>query len=216
MPTFIDESGDTGPVKDGGTPYFRLAAVWVPRIDDVDLFRRRIQDLRRELGLPQSFEFKFAKTHSKPELRRAFFSTALAQEFRFAVSSIDKNDAYWASADRTEQHWACVTDIAVALRPIYHRAEETRKSPLKELIVVDDNGDRSFLGVIKRQFRGLGSKRQPGSSMIGKVLFRNSRDHEMLQLADMVCGAVGSMIDEKNQIWYSQIAERDREGIRFP
>jgi Protein of unknown function (DUF3800) len=208
MPTFIDESGDTGPTKDGGTSYFRLAAVWVPTIGDAALFRGKIQRLRLELGLPESFEFKFAKTHRKPELRKAFFSAALSQVFRFAVSSIDKTDIYWTSAHRHEQHWACATELAAALRTVYHQAEEGRESPLKEMIIVDDNADRDFLATIKRQFRGLESKRHPGSSMIGKVLFRSSLPDAMLQLVDMVCGAVGVMIDGNDAVSYDQIAER--------
>ena len=209
MPTFIDESGDTGTIDEGGTSYFRLAAVWVPTLGEAALFRERIQRLRLELGLPRSYEFKFSKTHRKPELRKAFFSVALSQDFRFAIGSIDKTDAYWNSAHRHEQHWACATELAAVLRTVYHRAEEGGESPLKELIVVDDNGDREFLATIKRQFRGLASKRHPGSSMIGKVLFRNSLPDEMLQLVDMVCGSVGGMIDGGDRKAYDQIAGRD-------
>ena len=209
MPTFIDESGDTGSIAEGGTPYFRLAAVWVPTIDDANRFREKIQRLRIELELPHSFEFKFAKTHRNPEWRKAFFSAALSQEFRFAVSSIDKNENDWAASSRHEQHWACATDLSVALRVVYHQAEQEKGLSLKEMIVVDDNSDREFLTIIKRQFRGLRSKRQPGSSMIGQVLFRNSLSDELLQLADMVCGAVGAMIDGNGNDWYNQIANRD-------
>jgi len=215
MPTFIDESGDTGPFSDGGTAYFRLAAVWVPTNEHVVLFRNKIQRLREKLGLPRTFEFKFSKTHQKPEWREAFFSAAMSQEFWFIVSLIDKNNDPCAFTHQA-QHWACATEIAAALRPVYQRAEDGKKRPLRELIVVDDNHDRDYLATIKRQFRGLKSTRQPGSSMIGTVCFRNSVAHEMLQLADMICGAVGARIDDGNWIWYDQVAERDLEAIHHP
>jgi Protein of unknown function (DUF3800) len=92
MPTFIDESGDTGSTRNGGKPYFRLAAVWVPTHGTAEVFRRKIRELRRTLGLRQDYEFKFAKTHYHPEQRKAFLEVALSDEFRFAVSLIDKTD----------------------------------------------------------------------------------------------------------------------------
>jgi Protein of unknown function (DUF3800) len=144
MPTFIDESRDTGPINAGGTPYFRLAAVWVPSLNDDDQFRTKTQQLRLDLGLPKG----------------------------------------------------------------YDEAEASRQSPLKELIVVDDNADQEFLEIIKRQFRGLRSKRNPGSSMIGKVVFRNSFPFEMLQFVDMVCGATGFMIEGNDRTSYDLIVAR--------
>ena len=208
MPTFLDESGDTGPPKRGGTSYFRLAAVWVPTQEAAQLFRERIQELRRRLSLPRSFEFKFAKTHQKPEWREAFFSAALSQDFRFAVSSIDKTEDCWASADRGQQHWACATEIAAMLRATYHRAEEGKETPLKELVVVDDNTDKDFLAIVKKQFRGMKSKISPESSMIGRVIFRGSDPDEMIQLVDLVCGASGALTDGSDRRWYDMIAER--------
>lgn len=209
MPTFIDESGDTGPIDGGGTSYFRLAAVWVPTLNDADLFRETVQSLRRRLGLLRGFEFKFAKTHNRPDLREAFFSAALSQEFRFVVGTVDKMIDREVSSDCESIHWACATEIAAALRPVYQRAEQGRKLPLKELVVVDDNGDKNYLKIIKRQFRGLKSTLPAGTSMIGKVQFRDSLTHDMLQLADMICGAVGAMIDGNEKTWYDQIAQRD-------
>jgi hypothetical protein len=124
MPTFIDESGDTGPANQGGKAYFRLAAVWMPSLDHAEAFREAIRQLRRHLGLRADYEFKFYSTHSHPEQRRAFFDVALAGEFRFAVCSINKTADYWSSADGPEQHWACATTLAVSFRPLYHQAEE--------------------------------------------------------------------------------------------
>jgi len=211
MPTYIDESGDTGRTRDGGTPYFRLAAVWIPTIDDAQRFREQIRHLRLQIALRADYEFKYAKTHTRPERRKAFFNTALAQEFRFAVSSIDKTKNEWNSADRGELHWACTTELAALLRPLYHRAEQHRSAPLRERVVIDDNSDHTFLVQLKRQFRGLRSSRWDGSSLVDKVSFRDSAVDELLQLADMVCGAVGDFVDGSDWTWYNLIAERDVE-----
>jgi hypothetical protein len=205
MPTLIDESGDTGPPDRGGSRHFRLAAVWMPSFEDVVRFREAVQRVRIYLNLPNRFEFKYAKALQNPELRQAFFDSALSFEFRFAIASVDKRDPYWARADRHEQHWACATEIAATLRETYQIAETKQDFDLKELVIVDDNRDRDFLNTIKRQFGGLRSSRSPGSSMIKRVRFGDSQDDEMLQLVDMVCGAV----DGRDRSSYDQIAGRN-------
>ena len=71
MPTFIDESGDTGIVAHGGKPYFRLAAVWLP---DPDAFREAVRLLRRacdsiQLGIKSATILAFR--NSSPHPRRS-------------------------------------------------------------------------------------------------------------------------------------------------
>ena len=212
MPTYIDESGDTGRVADGGRPFFRLAAVWVPDEGEAERFRRGIRGLRTKLGLRPDYEFKFAKTLQSPERRRAFLDLALARSFWFAVSNNDKTRPEWADVDGPGQQRACVTELAALLRPIYCRAAA---GPFGEAVVVDDNHDRGFLAVTKRQFRGLRSHLDPGGPLIGKVSFRDSARDEMLQLVDMICGAVGAYLDQKKVAWYGLISARDVESPQF-
>ena len=96
MPTFIDESGDTGPFASGGTRRFLLTAVWVPSLDDAEDFRMLIRQLRTLKGLRANYEFKFSRTHSQRSLRSEFYGVALSRVFRFAVSVIDKTEGPWA------------------------------------------------------------------------------------------------------------------------
>lgn len=51
MPTYIDESGDTGRVANGSSPYFAIAAVWMPDEGEADRFRAEVRALRTKLGL---------------------------------------------------------------------------------------------------------------------------------------------------------------------
>lgn len=216
MPTFIDESGDTGPPSAGGKAYFRLAAVWLPSLDEVADFREAVGALRQNLKLRADYEFKFANTFTRPEQRRAFLTLALAHSFLFTVCSIDKTAEYWNSATGSEQQWACATSLAVHLRPIYHRAEEQSGPPLREPIVIDDNDDDKYLQIVKRAFRGLRSRVSPGSSLVGKVRFHDSGPDPLIQLADMVCGAVGAYLDGKDRVWYDLIATRDLRTFCLP
>ncbi len=213
MPTLIDESGDTGHSRDS-LPYFRLATVWMPDLDAATAFREAIRALRDELHLGRSLEFKFAATSSYPERRRAFFERALKHPFQFAFCGIDKTTRYWRHAPAEEQHWATATSLAVCLRPIYHGAEQPSR-PLRDDVLVDDNGDRAFLKAINRAFRGLRSQLHPNASMVAKARFRGSAADEVMQLVDMVCGAAGACLDG-DSLWYDLIRERCLGLIRLP
>jgi hypothetical protein len=217
MPTFIDESGDTGPNPDPDNCHFRLTAVWVPSQEVAEAFREDIRRLRRSSGLRADYEFKFSKTWGHPERREAFFRVAMLHEFRFAASSIDKRAGEWPTADRETFFWASAVALAATLRPTYRAAEAAKggDTPLHELVVVDDNRDKAFLAMIKKEFRALESGCGPGASLVGKVKFRGSGPDELMQLADMVCGAVGAHLDG-DSTWYDMIVERDLGITRLP
>jgi hypothetical protein len=175
MPTFIDESGDTGPNPDQTSRHFRLAAVWVPSQAIAAALRASIQQVRQNLNLRANYEFKFSKTWSHQHHRQAFFQAVMMHEFRFAVSSIDKRDGDWATATKQAFHWASTVSLAGSLRQTYlaaHRAMVAggRNRPLDELVVVDDNQDKGFLQMV-RERHSEGSVRH---TSLGCILLEKS------------------------------------------
>ena len=210
MPTFIDESGDTGHSQTS-SGYFRLAALWLPSLDEATAFRESIRQLpsnRPDLHLTAGLEYKFAKTTSRADIREAFFNLALEREFAFAFCSIDKTKGYWRSAPSREQHWATATDLAVSLRSTYHASEASHpERPLRDPILVDNNEDHNFLEAIRLAFHGSRSNLHPGVAMVRNPRFRGSKADEVMQLVDMVCGATGTAIDGDTR-WYDLIRSR--------
>ena len=205
MPTFIDESGDTGRNPDPANCHFRLAAVYVPTQDGVESIREAVREVRVMFGLRSHYEFKFYKTWNYPERRKAFFEAILKHDFHFAVASVDKRTM---TLDCNVHRFAAV-ELAASLRPIYLAAHATRLSgkrvgPLRELVIVDDNEDKRFLAVLKEVFRSLGQACDPKATLVGKVKFRDSAPEELIQVADMVCGATAADLDGNN-IWYQYI-----------
>ena len=197
MPTFIDESGDTGENSNPLKCHFRLGAVWVPSHDVAEAFRERVREVRRDLPVRADYEFKFSKTWHYPDRRRAFFDAAMEFPFRFVVCSIDKRAEAWRGAATSALHWASTVALSATLRSTYLSAYESKlaagqSGPLNELVVVDDNEDRDFLAMVRETFRGLGRSCEPPIFLIGKVRFRGSGPDELIQLVDMVCGAVGA------------------------
>lgn len=213
MATFIDESGDTGHARDS-LRYFRLAAVWMPTRAAADQFRADIRQLRQDLGVGGTFEFKFARTHSHPERRQAFFDCAAKHDFRFSCCGIDKAGPYWGRAPAAEQHWATATTIAVCLRQVYHQSEQLNR-PLRDQLWVDNNGDEGFLKAIRLAFRGLRSQLHPGAPMVCNPRFRESASDEVMQLVDMACGAAGAYLDGESK-WFDLIKTKCLGLMQLP
>jgi hypothetical protein len=210
MPTFIDESGDTGWLP-GALPYFRLAAVWLPTREVIAACMESIRAVRRELKLGANFEFKFSRTQAVQ--RRAFFEAVLEHDFRFAICGYDKTGLEAGSLDSQGFHWGCSVALATDLKETYLRAEAEmavglkKPAALNDLVVVDDNQDRKFLAEIKKAFRALASGVHPGGKLIGKVKFRDSGPDDMLQLVDMILGAGGAKFDG-DDTWYDLISSK--------
>lgn len=206
MPTFIDESGDTGqwPL---GSSHFRLAAVWLP-IKAVEDYRRDMQAWQSSLGLPSEFEFKFAKSARHQERTISYFAKAMEYPFRFAFASIDKRSDNWKLATAQELHCGTIVQLAATLRPMYTNRFLEGEIAVKESIFVDNCESVDFLKVVKGKFRELGKNETPPMHLIDKVRYRGSKPDQLIQLADMVCGACGANEEGKSNI-YNTIAERD-------
>jgi hypothetical protein len=202
MPTFIDESGDVGFEPDSAR-YFRLAAVWVPSSDAAAAFRNTVRELRLRHHLPNDYEFKYFSTRKIPIVCEEFFRMALGQSFRFSVCCIDKTAEQSLITNRRAIHYLSSMSIATAMRHVYvgdHRHNEP--------VTVDDNGDSTFLATITHAFRGIQSGGRP---LVGHPRFKDSKSDELLQLADMTCGAVGQHVErypcdnQDEPCWYEII-----------
>ncbi len=206
MPTFIDESGDTG-LWPLGSSHFRLAAVWLP-IRSVEEYRKDIQKWQDSIGLPSGFEFKFAKSARHPERTISYFAKAKEYPFRFAFASIDKRSDNWKLATAQELHCGTIVQLAATLRPLYFKQFLESEIAVKESIYVDNCENVDFLKVVKGKFRELGKSETPPMHLIDAVRYRGSKPDPLIQLADMVCGACGANEDGKSSS-YNTIAERD-------
>lgn len=202
MPTFIDESGDTGLGRDS-LAYFRLAAVWVPA-SEVGPLRQDIRSLRKELGVADGFEFKYFRSARHPERRARFLAAAAVRGFRFAVCSVDKTSGRWRAATKSDIHYATAAYLAGTMRPLYRLAELAAGRRLGEPVTVDNNADEGFLDIVSAAFRGLESGMATGVPIVGRPRFGDSARDELLQLADMTCGAVGDHLDGRSD-WYDII-----------
>ena len=203
MPTFLDESGDTGH-SPGSSRHFRLAAVWLPTATAA-AFRADVQAARATLGLRADYEFKFHGTQHRPERRRAFLDAAGRTGFRFAVCSVAKV-GHWAGVPKSALYYATTMTLAATFRPLYLTNEALAGARVPELVTVDENNDDTFLAAVNHAFHRLTSPAH-GWNLTAPPRFASSHANPLLQLADFVCGAVSAHLDGRPE-WYDLIAHR--------
>jgi hypothetical protein len=193
MPTYIDESGDAG-IKDGSTPYFRLAAVHFDITSDVERLAECLASVRADLGLPHSYEFRFAK--SAHNIRMSFFKAVAAQPFVFIACSFEKNSFDPRRLSKDSVRDDTIGGLLKHLAEWYRLVEE-RLNPgggLKELIVYDECDDPAFERAFRSGLKRLTASRQRGGRLIRDIKSGKSKCDPGIQLVDMVCGAVGRHI----------------------
>lgn len=206
MPTFIDESGDSG-VGEKCSPHFRLAAVWFESIEQVVACTKEIARIRSEvLRVSPSFEFKFSSL--KPEHRVAFFETVSRHPFYFALSSIKKSLLPKEVLTPATIYTRAIGGLTRQLQDYYLIAEACKETALNERVVFDETTDLLFVTQLRTGFYSLKSARKPGATLIKSVKSGKSHAESMIQLVDMVCGAVSRSLDGDIE-YYKLIASRE-------
>ena len=185
---FVDEAGDTGlKLHKGSSAYFIVTLVLFEDHDEAEATDDRIRLLRRELGLKPDFEFHFTETPER--IKAAFFEAIVPYNFFYFSVVINKAKLYGPGFKFKESFYKYAASLVF----------ENAKQHLADAIVVfDGSGTREF----KRQLKTYLSRKvkgQDGRGRIRKVKVQDSRRNSLIQLADMVCGAVARSFKRKRR-----------------
>lgn len=177
MLVFIDESGDTGlKIAEGSSRYFVIVLVSFEENDEAIACDQRIELLKRELKLPHGSEFKFNKLRKDQRIK--FFEAILPYSFFYfgIVINKDPNKLHGDGFKVKESFYKYACSLVF----------ENAKPYLNETtIVIDGSGSREF----KRQFKTY-LRKKISADIIKKVKIQSSHSNNLIQLADMVAGAV--------------------------
>jgi len=185
MLVFIDESGDTGlKIKQGSSRYFVITLVSFEENEEAIACDQRIKLLRRELKLPENFEFKFSKLRKDQRIK--FFEAVLPYTFFYYGIVINKDlDKLYGDGFRIKESFYKYTCSFVF---------ENAKPYLRDaVVIIDGSGSREF----KRQFNTY-LRKKIGGNIIKKVKIQKSHTNNLLQLADMIAGAVHRSLTKKD------------------
>ena len=179
MLVFIDESGDTGLAIDrGATKYFAMFMVVFEDHDDAIACDQRINLLRRELHLSQNFEFHFHRNSDR--VRDSFLRAVLPYQFFYYGIVINKK--------KLTKDWFSIRE------PFYQYAAgllfENAKERLDQAIVVVGKSGRQLFKYQLASYLKEKMNQQNGRRLIKKLKMQDSKSNNLLQLTDVIAGAV--------------------------
>jgi hypothetical protein len=190
MVVFVDEAGDTGLKLDqGSTQFFIITVVRFDQDDEAAACDQRITLLRRELRLAPDFEFHFNETPR--HLKKLFFEAIVPYNFFYASIIINKKNLYGEAFKFKNSFYKYACSLMFDnIKPYLERA----------LVVFDGSGSREF----KRELATYLRLRMNDDTIIRvrKVKMQDSKKTNLIQLADMICGAINlSLKSTREEDW---------------
>ena len=202
MLVFIDESGDPGmKAKAGSSKFFVMVAVLFQDRAVAEACDARISELHRSRGIGREFKF----SHTKPADRQAFFEAVVEFDFFYLAFVLNKERLWSPSFNNKDKFWSYTASLLV----------NNAKAHLDEAtIVIDKCGDRGF----QQQLRVYLQRKINSSERrhVNKIKMEDSRSNNLLQLADMICGAVARSFteDKGDRHTYRKIISRREKGAQ--
>lgn len=209
MLVFVDESGDTGLIEPGklSSKYFVVTMVLFEDAEQALLADNRVAELKSQLDLDPRFEFHFAKL--KPAWKTLFLQELANFEFFYFSVVIDKAEFIKKGivVDDALHRYTCGL-VFEAAKPYLTAATVVMDGQGSELI------RRDLTTYLRQKVRDDGDKGQ----VLKKLKLQDSKKNNLLQLADVVCGAVARSLSEKSdaQIYRKLISHREMSVATWP
>jgi hypothetical protein len=198
----IDESGDSGfKFAQGSSEYFTCVAVFFPDPFTADACDRSIDEIRRTLKLKLKYEFHFKECSDR--VRQAFFKMIAQERFTYYGFVLNKPRLYGRTF--TDRQGFYNFTVGLICENAKHLFSDSK-------IIIDRCGDRNFQLQLEKSLKTR-MIRDDGTSLIKRVTMEASHSNNLLQLADMICGAVARDFnsDKDDRGYYRRII-RGREG----
>jgi hypothetical protein len=187
MLVFIDESGDAGLKVDlGSSDYFVVTLLMFEENNEAELADLRIQNFKAETGKPTNFEFHFNKCSCR--LRESFMAKICHCDFLYFSIVFNKRKLTGDGFKYKESFYK------YACRLVFENAKAHLNNAT---VVIDGSGSREFRRELTTYLRKRINDVKSENRYIGKIKIQDSKNNNLLQLADMICGAIARSYTEK-------------------
>ena len=191
----IDEHGCPGFKLDkGSTPYFIMAMVIFSDFLAADKASEEIRKLREDLRVKP--EFRFSKSHSK--VKDSFFQTICKHDFLVRALVVDKQKIYspYLRLDKENFYSYFMRQLMANDGNLLSNA----------IIRIDGKGSKKFQKATNNYLKAY-----VGKDKIRKIKFVDSKKDNLVQLADMITGAIARSYNtarKDNQRWLNMLRTR--------
>lgn len=184
MLAFIDDSGDPGFKLDrGSTKVFVIAIVIFDDELEAENTSVAIKNLKRKLHLPDEMEFKFCQTSS--DYKEQFFREINRFKFRIRGLVVYKEKIYSPKLKNNKESFYnyCIKEVLKYNNNTINGAD----------IKIDGSGSKEFRKGIKSYLRKQLNNEEKHILKSCKLV--DSKENSLIQLADMVAGAINRSCD---------------------
>jgi hypothetical protein len=206
MLAVIDVSGDVGmKLASGSSRFFTLALVLFQDLLVAQACDRHITTIRKDLGLPVDTEFHFS--HASDQFLQAFLKGVAAFDFRYFTCTIDKSRLTGKAWQRKAYFQERAAQLVLEL---------ARPKLLNAKVLIDKSADRAFNQAFAKYLKKHAGQKE-GQPAIREAKSQSSHKHNLLQVADMVCGAVARTYREekKDRMVYRNLIEARQEKVQL-
>jgi hypothetical protein len=196
-----DEAGDASLNFGKGASRYLVLTLVATR--DADALRSVLVELRKQENLSESFEFRFNDLASSKILDKAMNALRKA-DFMVWALVVDKT-----TLPRIAQ------DIYGAGLYFYFLVDLVNRIPLeyrhKGTLILDEIGSaNTALVKLKRTFKVYGIRHE-----FNRIFFRRSRSEDLIQIADLVAGAILRRDARKDNLAFDTIADKIQDIFSY-
>jgi hypothetical protein len=207
MLVFIDESGDPGLKLDSGSSeHFTVTMVVFEDNDEAQAADDRITRLRSELWFRPDSEFKFNKLSRAH--RERFLRELISYDFFYLSIVINKARLNGPGFKFKESFYKYACSLVF---------ENAKPYLTDATVVIDGSGSKEFKRQLATYLRKRVNEEKSNCRHIKKIKLQDSTSNNLLQLADMVCGAVAKSYkkDAPDGGVYRKIISAREISVRF-
>ena len=189
MLVFVDEYGDTGlKMGQGSSAFMAVVLVIFQDAESAEEANARIARLRTEIYKPAGFEFHFKE--NSHAIREAFFRAVAPLRFHYTGLIADKTRLQSAGYSFGEAFYRDVCG-----QVFDHAADLLQNASVR----IDRSGGFTFRQELASFLKKRLNEPNYASPRIREVSMPMSKNDNLIQMADMICGAIARSIRVERQ-----------------
>lgn len=206
MLVFIDESGDAGlKIDSGSSPHFVVTLVIFEDNDAARQADECITSIKDDLNFRRDSEFKFNK--ASPQVRERFLTELSKFDFRYFSIVINKEQLTGKGFQYPNSFYKYTCKLVCL---------NAKNFMQDAIVVIDGSGSREFKRQLATYLRKHTNDPKSDDKCIKKVKLQDSKKNNLIQLADMVCGAVArSYKSKKDSTTYRSLVKSKEVNVQF-
>lgn len=171
--------------KQGSSRIFIVTAVLFNENEDAEQCDARINELRKEMKVDEQFEFHFNKCSDR--YREKFLAKIAGSNFFYYSVVLNKAKLWREGFQYKDSFYKYAASLVF---------ENAKAHLIQAKVIIDKCGNRDFRNQLEKYLKRRMNEDQ--KVLIKKICMEPSHSNNLLQLADMICGAVFRSFDMTN------------------